>query len=196
MKLLFVDCCISQRGADSRTRALADAFLNAFRAKHPEAEVETVSQETLLDLKPFDAAMLNDRDALASVGVWDAPVIDLARQFRAADGIAVAAPYWDLSFPAQLKIYIENIYATGIVTRYDAAGRPEGMCRAEELIYVTTSGGPFDGRFGYGYVKALAEDYFGISATRLLLAEGLDIQGNDPEAILQRVLAENGLTEA
>ena len=102
----------------------------------------------------------------------------------------------DLSFPAQLKIYIENIYATGIVTRYDAAGRPEGMCRAEELIYVTTSGGPFDGRFGYGYVKALAEDYFGISATRLLLAEGLDIQGNDPEAILQRVLAENGLTEA
>ena len=27
MKFLFVDCCISQRGADSRTRALADAFL-------------------------------------------------------------------------------------------------------------------------------------------------------------------------
>ena len=107
-----------------------------------------------------------------------------------------AAPYWDLSFPAQLKIYIENIYATGIVTRYGADGRPEGMCRAEELIYVTTSGGPFDGRFGYGYVKALAEDYFGIPATRLLLAEGLDIRGNDPEAILQKVMAENGLTEA
>ena len=114
----------------------------------------------------------------------------------AADAVVVAAPYWDLSFPAQLKIYIENIYATGIVTRYGADGRPEGMCRAEELIYVTTSGGPFDGRFGYGYVKALAEDYFGIPATRLLLAEGLDIQGNDPEAILQKVMAENGLTEA
>ena len=108
----------------------------------------------------------------------------------------IAAPYWALSFPAQLKIYIENIYATGIVTRYGADGRPEVMCRAEELIYVTTSGGPFDGRFGYGYVKALAEDYFGIPATRLLLAEGLDIQGNDPEAILQKVMAENGLTEA
>ena len=54
MKLLFVDCCISQRGADSRTRALADAFLTAFRSKHPDTEAETVSQETLLALKPFD----------------------------------------------------------------------------------------------------------------------------------------------
>ena len=31
----------------------------------------------------------------------------------------MAAPFWDLSFPAQLKIYIESIYASGIVTRYD-----------------------------------------------------------------------------
>ena len=39
MNLLSVDCCISQRGKDSRTRALADAFLEAFRASHPTAEV-------------------------------------------------------------------------------------------------------------------------------------------------------------
>ena len=94
MKILFVDCCISQRGADSRTRVLADAFLAAFREKHQDAEVETVSQETLLALKPFNAAMLDDRDALASVGAWDAPGFDLARQFRAADGIVVVAPFW------------------------------------------------------------------------------------------------------
>ena len=40
MKLLFVDCCISQRVTDSRTRALADAFLTAFRSKHPDTEAE------------------------------------------------------------------------------------------------------------------------------------------------------------
>ena len=39
MKLLFVDCCISQRGEGSRTKKLADAFLAAFREEHPEAEV-------------------------------------------------------------------------------------------------------------------------------------------------------------
>ena len=67
MKLLFVDCCISQRGEGSRTKRLADAFLAAFREEHPEADVETVTPETLLALKPFDVEMLNERDALASV---------------------------------------------------------------------------------------------------------------------------------
>ena len=43
MKLLFVNCCISQRGGASRTKALADAFLTAFRASHPGAEVEEVT---------------------------------------------------------------------------------------------------------------------------------------------------------
>ena len=55
MKLLFVNCCISQRGEGSRTLALAKAFLEAWKAKHPEAEVETVEPETLLALKPFAA---------------------------------------------------------------------------------------------------------------------------------------------
>ena len=36
MKLLFVDSCISQRGADSRTWRLAAAFLEAFAASHPD----------------------------------------------------------------------------------------------------------------------------------------------------------------
>ena len=71
MKLLFVDCCISQRGGESRTRTLADAFLAAFRVKHPDAEIETVTPETMLALKPFDVDMLNARDALAKAGAFE-----------------------------------------------------------------------------------------------------------------------------
>ena len=52
-----------------------------------------------------------------------------ARQFAAADRIVIAAPLWDLSFPAQLKVYLENIYVTGIVTKYSEAGEPVGLCR-------------------------------------------------------------------
>ena len=72
MKLLFVNCCISRRGAGSRTHALAEAFLTAFRAAHPDAAVEEITQETLLALKPFDAALLQKRDALAEAGNFDA----------------------------------------------------------------------------------------------------------------------------
>ena len=42
MKLLFVNGCISQRGEESRTLVLARSFLDAWQARHPEAEVETV----------------------------------------------------------------------------------------------------------------------------------------------------------
>ena len=67
MKLLFIDGCISQRGPGSRTRALADAFLSAFRESHPGAEVETVVLEDL-DLKPFLPAALDEREAWAPWG--------------------------------------------------------------------------------------------------------------------------------
>ena len=174
MKILFVDCCISRRGGDSRTRVLADAFLAAFREKHQDAEVETVSQETLLALKPFDAAMLDDRDALASVGAWDAPVFDLARQFRAADGIVVAAPFWDLSYPAALRTYIEYISANGLAYHYDEQGC-HGDCRASRLVYLT-SGGDFEHEDSVGVVhwRQLAT-MFGIPRFDYVFAGGLDI---------------------
>ena len=96
MKLLFVNCCISQRGTGSRTHALAEAFLTAFQASHPGWDTEEVTPETLLALKPFDPEMLDRRDTLAKTGDFGAPVYDLARQFRSADAVVVAAPFWDL----------------------------------------------------------------------------------------------------
>ena len=178
MKLLFVDCCISQRGADSRTRALADAFLTAFRSNHPDTETETVSQETLLVLKPFDAEMLNERDALASVGAWEAPVFTLARQFRAADAIVVAAPFWDMSYPAALRTYIEYISANGLAYHYDENGC-HGDCRAKWLVYLT-SGGDVEREDSVGVVhwRQLAA-MFGIPRFDYVFAGGLDL---DPAA--------------
>ena len=139
MKLLFVNCCISQRGGASRTKALADAFLTAFRASHPGADVEEVTPEALLALKPFNAEMLNRRDALAAENAFDAPVYALARQFRVADAVAVAAPFWDLSYPAALRTYIEYISANGLTYHYDAAGC-HGDCAAGHLVYLTSCG--------------------------------------------------------
>lgn len=174
MKLLFVDCCISQRGADSRTRALADAFLKAFQAARPEAEIETVPPETLLALKPFAPDMLDDRDALAAVGAWDAPVFELARQFRGADRIAVAAPFWDLSFPAALRTYIEYISANGLTYHYEADGC-HGDCRAERLVYLT-SGGDFEREDSVGVLhwRQLAA-MFGVGQFDYVFAGGLDV---------------------
>ena len=174
MKLLFVDCCISQRGPGSRTAALAKAYLEAFLAAHPGWEMETVSQETLLGLRPFNPAMLDERTALAAVGAFDAPVFALARQFRAADRVVVAAPFWDLSFPAALRTYIEYISANGLAYHYDAQGC-HGDCRAEQLVYLT-SGGDVERPDSAGvlYWRQLSA-MFGIGGFGYVFAGGLDL---------------------
>ena len=188
MKLLLIDCCISQRGEGSRTKKLAAAFLTAFREKNPEAEVERVAPETLLALKPFDVEMLNERDALASVGAWDAPVFSLARQFRAADAIVVAAPFWDMSFPAALRTYIEYVSANGLTYHYDETGC-HGDCRAERLVYLT-SGGDFEREDSVGvvYWRQLAA-MFGIPRFDYVFAGGLDAAPEQAAELLEGACA-------
>lgn len=173
MKLLFIDGCVSQRGPASRTRALAEAFLSAFRESHPGAEVETVTLEAL-DLKPFLPAALNQRDELASVGAFGAPVFDLARQFQAADKIVAAAPFWDMSFPAVMRTYIEYISANGLCYHYEADGC-HGDCRADRLAYLTT-GGDFERPESLGvlYWKQLSK-MFGVPRFDYVFAGGLDV---------------------
>ena len=103
----------------------------------------------------------------------------------------MAAPYWDLSFPAALRVYLEHITITGLTFRYTPYGRPEGLCRAGRLIYVTTSGGPMgDPSYGYGYIRTLANTFYGIGDVRCFRAENLDIFGADVEGILQKALGE------
>ena len=113
----------------------------------------------------------------------------LACQFAEADIIVVAAPYWDLSFPAILKAYFEQINVLGLTFEYTEDGFPRGLCKAKKLIYVTTAGGPIiSDEFGYGYVKALAQNFYGISNVCQVKAEGLDVIGADEEGILNKAL--------
>ena len=59
------------------------------------------------------------------------------------------------------------------------------MCKAKKLYYVTTAGG-FIGQndFGFAYVNALAQNFFGITEVHRYAAEGLDIFGADVEQIM------------
>lgn len=172
--VLFVNCCPRD---NSRTERLARKLLNTlgeFDEVNPEKE----------GLVPMSKERLDYRTALIERGDFSDDIFSYARQFAAADEIVIAAPFWDLSFPSVLKIYIENIYVTGIVSKYDENGAPKGLCRAKKLYYVTTAGGAYDGRFSFDYLKELAESFLGIGEAVLLKAENLDIFGNNPEEIL------------
>ena len=175
-KILFVNACVRP---ESRTLALARHALGHLRGDITEVELQRE------DLPPLDAARLRQRDDLSRRGDFSGPVFRHARQFAAADQILIAAPYWDLMFPALLKIYLEAVTVCGLTFRYTPDGRPEGLCRARRLVYVTTAGGPTAGLdFGFDYVRALAAQFYGIPDVRGYRAEGLDIYGADVPALL------------
>ena len=175
--ILFINACV--RG-ESRTRRLAEKLLEKLSRPVEEVRLEDISfpvaNEDFLDM----------RDRLISEGKLESPVFDLARQFSEAETIVIAAPYWDLSFPAALKQYFEQVNVVGITFRYTEEGVPVGLCKADRIFYVSTAGGIYvPTEFGFGYVKALAQGYYGIADVRLIEAVGLDIYEADIEAILE-----------
>ena len=175
--VLFINACVRK---ESRTKKLADQLLAMLDQPFEEIRLHE------MHFPVVDESFLKKRDKLIENGDFENPLFDLARQFSGADIIVIAAPYWDLSFPAALKQYIEQINVTGITFRYTEQGVPEGLCRAAGLFFVTTAGGYFvPEEFGFGYIKALAQNYYGIQDVQLITAVGLDLAGADPEQILK-----------
>lgn len=176
--VLYVNSCIRE---ESRTDKLARALLDKL-GKYSEVALEE------LEIKPLNRERLNYRAALLAKGDFDDESICLAKQFANADVIVISAPYWDTSFPAVLKAYIENIYVMGIVAEYGKDGVLHGLCKAKKLYYVTTAGGPYEPEYSYGYIRKLALSRFGIKDAKLIYAEYLDIEGNNPDEILQKAM--------
>lgn len=180
--ILYINACA--RSA-SRTKRLADHVLSGWEG--PVREIRLMETE----IGPTDEEYLLRRDRLAEAGDFEDPIFGPAKEFASADRILIAAPFWDLSFPAVLKQYLEKINVPGVTFRYTPEGIPAGLCRAEELVYVTTAGGTYvPPEFGFGYVRALAENYYGIRNVRLVQAVGLDLVGADPEKILRESMTE------
>ena len=181
-QVLWINSCMRGAG-QSRTLELCRTFLEELRVRRPGLKVAE-RDLTRAELPVMTAELSRRREELAAEGRED-PLLLPAREMARADLVVVGAPYWDLGFPAALKVYLEWACTLGITFGYTQAGEQRGLCRAERLIYITTAGGPLEDRnFGYEYVRGVA-GMLGIINTHCVAAQGLDIRGNDPEAILR-----------
>ena len=176
-KILFVNACIRPM---SRTMVLAKHALSKL-----EGDVEELNLEAER-IQPHNWERLQKRDALLSSESFDDPMFRYARQFRDADTIVIAAPYYDLSFPASLKCWVESICNVGLTFYYDDQNQPQTLCKGKRLIYVTTSGAEFIPDFGFGYIRRVFSEFFHIEDAVCFHAEKLDLPGKDVEACLAR----------
>lgn len=176
MSILFINACVRE---SSRTLVLSKSIIKDMKGDIIEIDLNTEN------IPPLNRELLKKREQLIGEGNINAPMLRLAKQFAEADEIVIAAPFWDLSFPSLLKIYIEQITVSGITFKY-INGCPQGLCRAKRLIYVTTSGGTIFSDFGYSYIKTLAKSFYGIEETLSYRAMNLDVDMITAEELLTK----------
>ena len=181
-KILFVNACPRPM---SRSLELARHLLSKMEGELEEVRLFEDGPA------PLNWELLQQRDKLIEAKDFEHPMLRWAKQFSAADTIVIAAPYWDLFFPAALRAYLEAVSVTGLTFYYSEKGIPQSLCRAKKLVYVSTAGGfAGENNFGYEYIKALAKNLFGIESVRCLMAEGLDIWGADVAGIMEKAKLE------
>ena len=179
--ILYIDGCARP---ESRTRELAKTVLSR--------ESDEIRELRLFPDGPdgLDPEQLALRDALWAERAFDHPLFRWAREFREADTVVLAAPYWDLLFPAKVRAYLEAVMVNHVTFYYDETSIPRSHCRVKKLIYVTTAGGYITQNLGFAYVDALFRTFFGVEETVCVKADGLDILGNNAAAILAEAKAE------
>ena len=119
-KILFVNACVRP---NSRTLDLAKYVISKLSGEIEEVKLYNEK------LSPLSLEEMTIRDESAKSKAFTSSVFNYAKQFAAADTIVVAAPYWDLMFPAVLKNYFENnnLVNGNVLTNKKPLGFPSGL---------------------------------------------------------------------
>ena len=127
-RLFYIDSCLR---LGSNTKKIADALIDRLSERY---EVETIKLSDY-DFPVVKDEILNER----SSGYVPEEYVQIARKIAAADRLVIASPFWDMSFPSALKVFLENMSLFNVTF---ASNEKEcyGLCKAEKVLYITTRG--------------------------------------------------------
>lgn len=182
---LYIDACI--RKEDSRTKQLADAFFLELDKEYEVNHIDLAKE----DFKPLINQRFIERQKLLEENKLNDKFFDRAHELADADLVVIAAPFWDLSFPSIVKIYIENCSVDGITFTSTEDGL-KGLCKANNLIYFTSRGGIYHNKQeeqATPYLKEITK-FFGIKNFNYVDADGMDIVGYDSKGSLEKAINE------
>ena len=169
-KLVIIDSCMR---AESRTRRILNAAREVLSTRY-DIEIIDVNAAGLLPLTPEG---LEERTS----GIVPEQTLSLAKTIAAADRLVVAAPFWDMSFPATLKAFFENMSLYGI-TFEDNGHTCVGLCKCKKVMYITTRGMDIETgsprEQGSSYLMALST-LWGLGEVTTVAAKNLDYLSTD-----------------
>lgn len=187
-KVLYIQA--SPRGERSKSVAVTEAFLDAYRQAHPDDEIDTLNLFEI-DLPPFDGLALQAKYTILhgqehsqeELAAWRAveAVID---RFKSADKYVLAVPMWNFGIPYRLKHYIDILVQPTYTFSYTRAegyrglvvGKPAFIAYARGGDYSAEGAGAFD--LQTAYVKLIL-GFIGVTDVRSVVAEPTLMAGPD-----------------
>lgn len=172
-KLFYIDSCLRY---GSNTKVIADALIERLSERY---EVETIKLSDY-DFPVVKDDILNER----SSGYVPEEYVQIARKIADADRLVIAAPFWDMSFPSALKVFLENMSLFNVTF---ASNEEEcyGLCKAEKVLYITTRGMNIktgdEMEQATPYIKAISK-LWGLGELHVIAAENMDYSSEEQKA--------------
>ena len=127
--LVVINACVRQ--SDSRTLRIAEPVIEALAKRYKITRYNLPE----MDIVPLNPALFEER-SLGQIPAW---AKEAASAIAQADRILIAAPFWDMSFPAVLKCFFEQTSLFDI-TFTDNGKTCVGLCNTPKVLYITTRG--------------------------------------------------------
>jgi len=143
-KLLYIKA--SPRGAESKSAAIADAYLTALRGRIPDLAVDNIDL-SIEKLPEFDGDKVAAKIAVLTgqthqgrqKTAWD-EISEVARRFIEADRYLLSVPMWNGGIPYRLKQYIDVIHQPGLLWGLDPEAGYYGLLKNKKAVIALTSG--------------------------------------------------------
>lgn len=128
-KLVYIDACI--RDEKSRTKRIAIPIINELKKKY---DVTTfIINDLKLDIVQKELITKRLKGEIPDY------VVSWAKTIRDANRIVISAPFWDMSIPSSLKVFIELCSILDVTFKSDDK-TCYGNCKSKKLLYITTRG--------------------------------------------------------
>jgi FMN-dependent NADH-azoreductase len=145
-KLLYIES--SPRKQRSKSIAVAQAFIEKYRAEHPSDKVVTLDLWEK-KLPRFDGDTIDAKyqvphaQLLASQKTaWQA-VVDVCDEFKSADKYLFSIPMWNFGIPYKLKHYIDVLVQPGQTFSFDPKTGYKGLVTGKPVAVVYSRGGDY-----------------------------------------------------
>lgn len=170
-KIIYVNAII--RKDESRTKRLADAIISSIK---DEVELKEINLNEL-PLNPYNEVTYEDKVNNGTEELF----YNLSKEIAGSDGLIIASPFWDMSFPSLLKSFLEKISLFDVMFVSDDK-RCIGIAKCPFMYYIVTRGMDIkDGdelEQGTPYLKALCW-LWGIKRFEVTSASNFDYLPND-----------------